>query len=115
MQKCKTISVGKPEGKINLGRPGSTWDNSIRMHLKVVAWKSVDWIHLAEDRGRLQAVVNAVMNSAVEQKARGSADQLRHYHLLKKVYTTWRYLRALSIKIQFLNLVVETFRPIKMF
>jgi hypothetical protein len=29
----------------------------------------VDWIHLAEDRGRWRAVVNAVMNRTVLQKA----------------------------------------------
>jgi hypothetical protein len=32
------------------------------MDHKEVGWEVVDWIHLAQDRDKLQAVVNMVMN-----------------------------------------------------
>ena len=35
------------------------------MDLKEVGWGSMEWIDLAEDRGRWWAVVNAVMNLRV--------------------------------------------------
>jgi hypothetical protein len=37
------ILVGKPEGKIPLGRPRHRWDN-IKMDLKEIGLKDVDWI-----------------------------------------------------------------------
>jgi hypothetical protein len=43
------IFVGKPEGQRPLGRAGRRWDD-IRMDLRDVGWKGVDWIHLAQDR-----------------------------------------------------------------
>jgi hypothetical protein len=36
------------------------------MDLKEIAWKGVDWIHLAQDRCHWWAVVNTVMNLLVE-------------------------------------------------
>jgi hypothetical protein len=35
------------------------------MYLKEIGWEGVDWIHLVQCRGRLRAVVNAVMNILV--------------------------------------------------
>jgi hypothetical protein len=46
---CK-ILVGKPEGKRAPGRNGRRWKDNIRMDLREVGWKNVDWIHLAPDR-----------------------------------------------------------------
>jgi hypothetical protein len=34
----------------------------IRMDFKEIGWGDVDWIRLAQDRGRWRAVVSAVMN-----------------------------------------------------
>jgi hypothetical protein len=61
--------VGKPEGKIPLGRPRRGWENNIKMDLKEVGCGDKDWIDLAEDRDRLLALVNAVMNLRVPQNA----------------------------------------------
>jgi len=61
--------VGKPEGKSPLGRPRRGWENNIKMDLKEVGCGDVDWIDLAEDRDRLLALVNAVMNLRVPQNA----------------------------------------------
>jgi hypothetical protein len=54
--------VGKPEGKRPLARPRHRWEDGIRMELRETAWKDVEWVQLAQDRGQWQAVVNAVMN-----------------------------------------------------
>jgi hypothetical protein len=54
--------VGKPEGKRPLGRPRRRWEDGIKMDLKEIGWGGVEWIHLAKDRDRWRAVVNAVMN-----------------------------------------------------
>jgi hypothetical protein len=35
------------------------------MNIQEVQWSSMDWIDLAQDRDRWQAVVNAVMNLRV--------------------------------------------------
>ena len=61
--------MGKPEGKSPLGRPRRGWENNIKMDLKEVGCGDVDWIDLAEDRDRLLALVNAVMNLRVPQNA----------------------------------------------
>jgi hypothetical protein len=53
---------GKAEGKRLLGRPKRRWEDVIRMYLREIGWVSEQWIHLAQDRNRLRAVVNTVMN-----------------------------------------------------
>jgi hypothetical protein len=59
------ILVGKPEGKRLLGRPRRRWVHNIKMDLREVGWDGMDWIDLAQDRGRWRAYVNAVMNLRV--------------------------------------------------
>ena len=57
--------MGKPEGKRPLGRPRRTWEDNIEMDLQEVGCLCMDWIDLAQDRDRLRALVNAVMNFRV--------------------------------------------------
>jgi hypothetical protein len=59
------VLVGKPEGKRPLGRPRRRWEDGIRMDLEEIGWGRVEWIHLAQDRDRWLALVNAVMNLRV--------------------------------------------------
>jgi hypothetical protein len=59
------VLVGKPEGKRQLGRPRRRWEDGIKMDLREIGWGGVEWIHLAQDRDRWRAVVNAVMNLRV--------------------------------------------------
>jgi hypothetical protein len=59
------VLVGKPEGKRPLGRSKSRWEDSIRMGLQEVGCGCMDWIGLAQDRDRRQALVNAVTNLRV--------------------------------------------------
>jgi hypothetical protein len=59
------VLVGKPEGKRPLGRPRHKWKDGISMNIREIGWGGVEWIHLAQDRDRWRAVVNAVMNLRV--------------------------------------------------
>jgi hypothetical protein len=59
------VLAGKPEGRRPLGRPRHRWEDGIRMDLEEIGWGGVEWVHLAQDRGRWRAVVNAVMNLRV--------------------------------------------------
>jgi hypothetical protein len=55
------VLVGKPEGKKPLGRPRRRWENNIKMDLQEARCEGMDWIHLAQERDRWRALVNAVM------------------------------------------------------
>ena len=57
--------MGKPEGKRPLGRPRRKWEDNIKMDLQEVGCGGMDWIELAYDMDRWQALVNAVMNLRV--------------------------------------------------
>jgi len=59
------ILVGKPEGKRPLRRPRRRWEDNIKMDHQEVGCGGMDWIELAQDRDRWQALVNAVMNLRV--------------------------------------------------
>jgi hypothetical protein len=41
------ILVGRPEGRRPLGRPRRRWEDNIKMDLKEIRFRDVDWIHLA--------------------------------------------------------------------
>jgi hypothetical protein len=64
-RKVYKVLVGKPEGKRPLGRPRRRWEDGIQMDLREIGWGSVEWIQLAQDRGRWRALVNNVMNLRV--------------------------------------------------
>jgi hypothetical protein len=56
------VLMGKLEGKRPLGRPRHRWEDGIRMDLREIGWRIIDWIQLAQDRNRWRALVNTVMN-----------------------------------------------------
>jgi hypothetical protein len=56
------VFMGKPGGKRPLVRPRRRWEDGIKVDLRDIGWGGVEWIHLAQDRDRWRAVVNAVMN-----------------------------------------------------
>jgi hypothetical protein len=59
------VLVRKLEGKRPLGRPRHRWEDNIKMDVQEVVCGVKDWIDLAQDRERLRALVNGVMNIRV--------------------------------------------------
>jgi hypothetical protein len=55
------VLVGKPP----LGRPRCRWGDNIKLDLQEVGCGCMDWIELAQDRDRWQALVSKVMNLQV--------------------------------------------------
>jgi len=58
MMKAWKIFAGKPEGKRLLG-------DNMRMNIREIGWKFVDWMHLAQDRDPWRAPLNTVMDLRV--------------------------------------------------
>ena len=56
------VLVGKPEGKRLLWRLRRRWEDNIKMDLQEVGCGGMNWIELAQDRGRWWTFVNVVMN-----------------------------------------------------
>jgi hypothetical protein len=61
-RKVYKILMGRLKGNRPLGRPWHRWEVGINMDGREIGWEHVEWIHLAQDRDRWRAVVNAVMN-----------------------------------------------------
>jgi len=61
------VLVGKPEGKIPLGRTRRRWEDNI--NIQEVGCEGMDWIDLAEDRDRSRALVIAAINIRVPKNA----------------------------------------------
>jgi hypothetical protein len=62
------VLVGKPDGKRSLERLRHRWEDNVKMNLQEVGCGGMDWIHLAQDRDRWRALVNAVMKIRVPVK-----------------------------------------------
>jgi len=61
--------VAKPERKRPLGRLRRRWEGNIKIDIEEVGWRSMEWIELAQERGKWRALVNAVMNLRVPSSA----------------------------------------------
>jgi hypothetical protein len=57
--------VGKFKGKKLLGKPRRKLEDDIKMDLKETGWENVNFIDLAQDRGKWRALVNTVKNIRV--------------------------------------------------
>jgi hypothetical protein len=56
---------GKPEARGPLERLELKGENNIKMYLREIGLKNVDWVYLARVGDRCMAVVNTVMNLQV--------------------------------------------------
>jgi hypothetical protein len=56
---------GKARREKPIGRPRCRWEDVMKMSIRFIGWRFLKWIHLAQDRVRWWAVVNAVMNLRV--------------------------------------------------
>jgi hypothetical protein len=59
------ILVRKPESNRQLGRPRRRWEDNIRIDIREIRWKIMDWIYLAQDGDQCRPLVNTVMNLRV--------------------------------------------------
>jgi hypothetical protein len=57
--------VGYPEGNRLVRRSRRRWEDNIQTDLREIGCGGVDWIDVAQDRGRWRALVNTVMNLRV--------------------------------------------------
>jgi len=46
------------------------WENNIKTYLKETSWDRVDYIHLAQNRGKGRAAVNPLMSVRVAQNSK---------------------------------------------
>jgi hypothetical protein len=59
------LKSDKPEGKRPLGRPRRRWEDNIKTDLQEVGGGRGDWMELAQDRDRWQALVGTVRDFRV--------------------------------------------------
>jgi hypothetical protein len=64
-RKVYRVLVGKPEGENHLEDRGVDGRMGLKWILERLVRGVVEWIHLAQDRDRWRALVNAVMNFRV--------------------------------------------------
>jgi hypothetical protein len=69
--------MGKPEGKIPLGRFSHRWVDNIKMDLREIGWGGMDWIDLAQDRDHGNEPSGSINCWKV-------FEQLHNWHLLKR-------------------------------
>ena len=63
MLRCVLYNLsGKPEEKRPLGRPRRRWEDNIKIDLREVGGGCGDWMELAQDGDRWQALVSTVRN-----------------------------------------------------
>jgi hypothetical protein len=51
------------------GKPKHKWANDVKMCVTEMGWEGLNWMHLAQDRDKWQALVNTVMNLWVPQNS----------------------------------------------
>jgi hypothetical protein len=59
------ILGGKADRERPLGRPRRRCVDNIKMDLREIGWDDIDWIVLAQDKGKWRALVNTVINIRV--------------------------------------------------
>jgi hypothetical protein len=52
MRNTENILIVKSEGKSLLRRPRCRWEDSVKMGVREIGLESMDWVPLAQDRGR---------------------------------------------------------------
>jgi hypothetical protein len=68
MGRAEGVLVERPEGRKRFGNPTRRWKDNIKMNIQEVEG-GMSWIYLVQDRDRWRALVNAVINLRIPQKA----------------------------------------------
>ena len=61
---CRVL-VGNPEGMRPLGRLRLRWEDDLKMDFQELGCGGMDWVEMAQERGRWWAPVNVVLNLRV--------------------------------------------------
>jgi hypothetical protein len=64
-----SLLVENPEGKRQLGRLRRMWEDNIKMDLEEIGWGGMECINLPQDRDKMRALVNTLMNFRLSQNA----------------------------------------------
>jgi hypothetical protein len=78
------ILMGKPEGKRPLGSPRCRWVDNIKMDLREIGWKGMDWIDPAQDMGQLEGSCEHCNEPSGSIKCWEVLEWLHIWRLLKK-------------------------------
>jgi hypothetical protein len=65
MTNANKILVVKSDRKRTLERRRSRWEDNIRLDVREIGWKGVNWIYLVQERHRWRALLYTVMNLRV--------------------------------------------------
>ncbi|KAJ4441433.1 hypothetical protein ANN_11288 [Periplaneta americana] len=79
------VLVGRPEGKIPLGRSRRRWEDNIKMDLREMGYDGRDWINLAQNRdqwwayclGKIHEEKKEMMNENAGREIRGISNKKR--------------------------------------
>jgi len=61
-ERCVPGFGGETSGKVTNWKTRNRWEDNIKMDLHEVGFGGMDWIDLAQNRGRWRELVNAVKN-----------------------------------------------------
>ena len=64
-QTCIKCFGGETLGRLPVGKARRRWEDKIKMVVREVEWRGMEWIELSQDWNRWQTVVNTVMNLRV--------------------------------------------------
>jgi hypothetical protein len=59
------VLVVKTKGKRPLGKPVHGLEGNLKTDLKEIRWEDMDWIYLAEDKDKWQALMNVTVELLV--------------------------------------------------
>jgi hypothetical protein len=99
---CKLL-VGRPERDKPLGKYKNLWEDTIKMSVKEIQCKGIDWVSLAQERVKWQAVVHTVMNLQKPLKMEDFLMSLENMTFFKDSFT-FRWLSLAAVFVVFISI-----------
>jgi hypothetical protein len=69
MRDAYKVLGGKPEGKIQFGRPWHKLEDRLKVQLQEIRYEDVVWIHLGQDKNKKRPLLETIVNLQVSYKA----------------------------------------------